>query len=260
MAKPHPKAVATEQEVPPATAERPKRRRLTGDERRAAILAEAEALFADSGFGASTRALAARLGLTQAALYKHFRSKQEIVAAVLEEHALRWLTEDWRAALETNDAPLAHRLGRLYAGYLDVITSQSMRLFVRAGLEGFGQPGRRGAMLTASILEPVTAALRKEAGLPNLASCPMRHEEREIAMTLHGALMFLAIRKHVYRMALPDDLSDLAMRHVRLWLPGAVAELRDLHAGPPEQTVPQLSPRRKKRATSRRDPSNTSCR
>lgn len=258
MAKPHPKAVVTKQEGPPAKAERPIRRRLTGDERRAAILSEAEALFADSGFGASTRALAAHLGLTQAALYKHFPSKQDIISALLEERASRWLSEDWQGAFITNDAPLAERLGRLYAGYLNAITGQSMRLFVRAGLEGYGQPARRGALLTASILEPVISALRKEAELPDLSSCPMRHEEREIAMALHGALMFLAIRKHVYHMALPDDLSDLAMCQVRLWLPGAVAELRDLHAGPPEQAVPQLSPRRKQRATSRRGPSDTS--
>lgn len=258
MAKPHPKAVATEQEGLPVSAARPKRRRLTRDERRAAILSEAEALFADSGFGASTRALAARLGLTQAALYKHFPSKQDIISALLEERASHWLTEDWHGALTSSDAPLAERLGRLYAGYLAAITSRSMRLFVRAGLEGYGQPARRGAMLTASILEPVISALRTAAGLPDLSSRPMRHEEREIAMALHGALMFLAIRKHVYRMALADDLSELAMRQVRLWLPGAVAELRDFHAGPPEQTVPQLSPRRKQRATSRRDPSDTS--
>nr|WP_165928249.1 helix-turn-helix domain-containing protein [Rhizobium sullae] len=39
------------------------------------------ALFAEEGFGASTRRLASRLGVTQAALYKHFRSKDDIVAA-----------------------------------------------------------------------------------------------------------------------------------------------------------------------------------
>ncbi|WP_051441083.1 helix-turn-helix domain-containing protein [Ensifer sp. WSM1721] len=217
---------------------------MPSDERRTAILAEAAALFAEEGFGASTRALALRLGITQAALYKHFRSKDEIIAALFHERAMRWRKEDWRAALTSNEAPLVERLGRLYAGYVGAITGRSMRLFVRAGLDGYGQPGRRGAVLTASILEPVIGALRREAGLPDLSSRPMQHEEREIAMTLHGALMFLAIRKHVYRMPLPDDLTQYAMRQVRLWLPGAIAEMRQLHASPPEEIVPQLAPRR----------------
>ncbi|MGK9169275.1 TetR/AcrR family transcriptional regulator [Inquilinus limosus] len=243
-AGPRRKIVATGLEGPPAEADQPKRRRLRGNERRAKILAEAATLFAEEGFGASTRALAARLGITQAALYKHFSSKDEIVAALFEERAARWRKEDWRAALASGDAPLAERLGRLYAGYLGAITASSMRLFVRAGLEGYGQPGRRGAMLTAAILEPVIAALRKEAGLPDLASRPLQHEERELAMTLHGGLMFLAIRKHVYRMSLPDDLTELAMSQARLWLPGAIEEIRRLHARSPEHHLPQLTPRR----------------
>ncbi|MDK1388832.1 helix-turn-helix domain-containing protein [Sinorhizobium sp. 8-89] len=243
-AKPRRKIVAIEPDSAAAAGEQPKRRRLPSDERRVAILAEAAALFAEEGFGASTRRLASRLGITQAALYKHFRSKDEIVAALFQERAMRWRNEDWRAALNSNEAPLAERLGRLYAGYLGAITGRSMRLFVRAGLDGYGQPGRRGAVLTASILEPVIGALRREAGLADLPTRPMQHEEREIAMTLHGSLMFLAIRKHVYRMPLPEDLTEHAMRQVRLWLPGAIAEMRQLHASPPEEIVPQLAPRR----------------
>ncbi|AFL49011.1 AcrR family transcriptional regulator [Sinorhizobium fredii] len=242
-AKPRRKIVAIEPDGAAAAGEQPKCRRLPSGERRIAILAEAAALFAEEGFGASTRGLASRLGITQAALYKHFRSKDEIVAALFQESATRWRKEDWHTALTSNEAPLAERLGRLYAGYVGAITGQSMRLFVRAGLDGYGQPGRRGAVLTASILEPVIGALRREAALPDLSIRPMQHEEREIAMTLHGALMFLAIRKHVYRMPLPEDLTEHAMRQVRLWLPGAIAEMRQLHASPPEEIVPQLAPR-----------------
>ncbi|MDK1492450.1 helix-turn-helix domain-containing protein [Sinorhizobium sp. 7-81] len=242
-AKPHRKIVAIEPDGAAAAGEQPKRRRLSSGERRVAILNEAAALFAEAGFGASTRSLASRLGITQAALYRHFRSKDEIVAALFQERAVRWRQEDWRTALNSNEAPLAERLGCLYADYLGAITGQSMRLFVRAGLDGYGQPGRRGAVLTASILEPVIGALRREAGLPDLSSRPMQHEEREIAMTLHGSLMFLAIRKHIYRMPLPDDLTGHAMRQVRLWLSGAIAEMRQLHASPSEGGVPQLAPR-----------------
>ena len=37
--------------------------------------------------------------------------------------------------------------------------------------------------------------------------------EREVAMTLHGSLMFLAIRKHIYRMPMPDGKRSSAARN-----------------------------------------------
>ena len=220
------------------------RKRLTGDARRAAILAQAESLFAEDGFGASTRALAARLGVTQAALYKHFPNKDSIIAALFDERMTGGSAVDWRAGLAAPGDALAVRLGDLYAGFVNGITGASMRLFVRAGLDGYGQPARRGAVLTGRILEPVIAALRAEAALPALAERPLRHDERELAMALHGAVVFLAIRKHVYRMPMPDDLGDDARRLVRLWLPGALIELQQLHAVPDDAAVPQLAPRR----------------
>ncbi|MGF1624025.1 MAG: TetR/AcrR family transcriptional regulator [Alphaproteobacteria bacterium] len=217
--------------------------RLPAEARRAAILAEAAALFAEDGFGASTRTLAARLGISQAALYKHFPSKDAIVAALFEER-MAGRGADWSAALAGAGGPLADRLGDLYAGFVNGIGGPSMRLFVRAGLDGHGQPARRGAILTGRILEPVIVALRREAGLLDLVARPLRHDERELAMALHGAVVFLAIRKHVYRMPMPDDLADNARRLVRLWLPGALIELQRLHAVPEDAAVPQLAPRR----------------
>jgi hypothetical protein len=114
---------------------------------------------------------------------------------------------------------------------------------VRAGLDGLAQPARRGAMLTAALLEPVVAALRREAGLPEPAHAPLLHCERELAMALHGGVMFLAVRKHVYRMPLPDDLDDLVALQVRLWLPGALEEIRRLHSEANSAAVLQLAPK-----------------
>lgn len=199
-------------------------------------------MFAAEGFGASTRALASRLGITQAALYKHFPGKDAIIEALLADRLDGRGGLDWHAVLAAED-PLADRLGTLYAHFVNEISGPSMQLFVRAGLDGYGQPARRGAMLTGRILEPVVAALRREGSLPGLDERPLRHEERELAMALHGAVVFLAIRKHVYRMPMPDDLSNHARRLVRLWLPGALAELDRIHDQPDEASIPQLAPR-----------------
>jgi AcrR family transcriptional regulator len=64
------------------------RRRLTGEERRAAILDSALAVFAERGYHASSIDDIARAGGTSKALiYEHFDSKQELYAELLERHA-----------------------------------------------------------------------------------------------------------------------------------------------------------------------------
>jgi len=61
-------------------------RRLPADERRAQILREAARLFGTHGFkGTTTRDVAARVGITEAALYRYFPSKEAMYAAILDE-------------------------------------------------------------------------------------------------------------------------------------------------------------------------------
>jgi AcrR family transcriptional regulator len=64
----------------------PPARRLPADERRAQILREAAHLFGTHGFsGTTTRDVAARVGLTEAALYRYFPSKEAMYSSILDE-------------------------------------------------------------------------------------------------------------------------------------------------------------------------------
>ncbi len=57
-----------------------------GDKTRRRILSEAQSLFSRNGFhGASVREIARSAGLTEAAIYYHFPSKQAIVKALYEQ-------------------------------------------------------------------------------------------------------------------------------------------------------------------------------
>ena len=59
--------------------------RRAGPERREQILAEAARKFAETGFsGTPIRSIAAACGITEAALYKYFQSKEELFEAALE--------------------------------------------------------------------------------------------------------------------------------------------------------------------------------
>lgn len=61
------------------------RKRPSGADRREQILAEAMACFAELGFrGTTIRELASRVGLSEAALYRYFSSKEELYAAIID--------------------------------------------------------------------------------------------------------------------------------------------------------------------------------
>ena len=64
------------------------RKRLSGQERRAAILDSALSAFAERGYHASSIDDIARGGgISKALIYEHFSSKQELYAELLEQHA-----------------------------------------------------------------------------------------------------------------------------------------------------------------------------
>ena len=61
-------------------------RRLPADERRSQVLREASRLFGSHGFnGTTTRDVATEVGITEAALYRYFPSKEAMYAAILDE-------------------------------------------------------------------------------------------------------------------------------------------------------------------------------
>src|ERR687891_1995034 len=75
------------------------RKRLSGEERRAAILESALAVFADRGYHAtSLDDIAREGGVSKALIYEHFASKQELHADLIARNA-RELTQRVAGAL-----------------------------------------------------------------------------------------------------------------------------------------------------------------
>lgn len=63
-----------------------KRRRMKGEERRREIIRAAMEVFARSGFsGSTTRKIAHTAGVSEAMLYSHFRDKEELYTAIIDE-------------------------------------------------------------------------------------------------------------------------------------------------------------------------------
>jgi AcrR family transcriptional regulator len=97
--------------------------RLGGDERRQQILQESMECFASHGFrGTTMRVLARRVGLTEAALYRYFPSKESLYRAIIDRKmAAPDLVEALRPAAERRDDEalfrgLAHEIFRRVEG------------------------------------------------------------------------------------------------------------------------------------------------
>ena len=114
--------------------------RMTGQERRQAILEAAIRMFAERGFrGVTTRELAQAVGVSEPVLYQHFPSKRELFTAIIEHKIAQ--TEELKARLE--DLCLAARNPReffyqLAVGSIEWHQSDPtfIRLLIYAQLEG----------------------------------------------------------------------------------------------------------------------------
>lgn len=85
---------------------------------RGRILAEAEELFADRGAVAITmRGLAARVGVTPMALYRHFTNREALLEAIVDQAQGTFLTHLQRAMAEPTAAGRLAAAGREYLAF-----------------------------------------------------------------------------------------------------------------------------------------------
>jgi len=102
--------------APAGGAQKPTRRaRLPGEERRRQIIDAAATLFSRKGFrGTTTREIAGAVGVSEAMLFKHFATKEELYAAIIEtrSHGRRVLDTAVAAAEREDDAEVLRTLAR----------------------------------------------------------------------------------------------------------------------------------------------------
>ena len=97
---------------------RPRHRQQRSERTRLRILEAGLDLFSRRGYeGASMDDIALELEATKGLLYHYFRSKEEILAAILREHPLRVAIESIEAGIEGRDLNTA----------LSLVTSESLR-------------------------------------------------------------------------------------------------------------------------------------
>jgi AcrR family transcriptional regulator len=112
--------------------------RLTGEERRRVIVEAALALFSQKGFrGTTTKEIAEAAGCSEATIFKHFATKDELYSAILEAKSRieETLAKAAHAAAQKDDSGVFRALG------LESLTRTEqdpslMRLLLFSALEG----------------------------------------------------------------------------------------------------------------------------
>ena len=210
-------------------------RRLPAAEREQQIVAAAARFFAEHGFGGQTRELARGIGITHSAIFRYFPSKEALIDQVYEHvYVSRW-NPHWDRLLRNRRLSLEERLVRFYRDYAErMFDYEWVRIFVSAGLSGYGIAPRYLAVVRDSLIRPVCAELRAELGLPAPAAVPVSEREEEVAWALHGQVFYIAIRKFVYGWPAPAETGQVIADDVRMFLAGAPAVVRAcLEEGPP---------------------------
>ena len=199
------------------TKPKPRRKRVSGEQRRAGLLDAARKVFQESGLaGARTKRIAELAGTSEAILYRHFASKEELFeAAILEpvEEMVAELTES-----SASMAELGGRARRRKASY-DVNESVLRRMLEIAPLLGTALFSDReaGVKFYHDRLEPLMRKLN-EAFAASLTTWKHQPVAPEMIVNIElGTFFWVALQDYfghstIDAEAISHELTDILVR------------------------------------------------
>jgi AcrR family transcriptional regulator len=193
------------------------------------ILVAAERLFAEHGFDTPLERIARAARVSPAVVRRRIGGKRALVDRVIERlFRGRWKPE-WDTLLADRSKPLEERLVRFYVDYRNNISRTGARLWTRTGLMGLHGSRNISATLATRILKPIVRELRYAAGIARPDRRTVTTREIELVQVVHGAIAFPHTRSHIFDMDVHGTLEVLVPMIVRVWLPGALAEIKRLN-------------------------------
>jgi AcrR family transcriptional regulator len=213
------------QKTPAAAAKKARRPtvRMPQAERRAQILSKAFEYFSENGLSGQTRALAEACGVSQRLLYSVFPNKAALLTAVYEAEIAGPIRAIWFVLLKDRSKPVEQRVTEFYHEYYEsILTRRWLRLFLHASLSEVTMAPTYIARIVTNLLEMMVDEAAHEAGLRSPDDAALK---QEIGWTLHGAVSHLAIRRHIYHDANPNEARNVINLHVKSFLAGLKAIL-----------------------------------
>ncbi|HEX3463230.1 MAG TPA: TetR/AcrR family transcriptional regulator [Candidatus Elarobacter sp.] len=193
-----------------AAARRPRRTRLSPDERERLIARGAVAFFCEVGFGGQTRELAKRLGITQPLLYRYFPNKEALIDRVYQEVYLNRWDPRWEELLDDHTRPARERVVAFYREYAKAVLSYEwIRVFMFSGLRGMNLNSRYLTLVRDRIYTRVIREVRLAYGMPSPAQAPITEMEFELVWALHASIFYIGIRKWIYGLEIPENVDDV---------------------------------------------------
>jgi AcrR family transcriptional regulator len=201
--------------------------RMSREERSQSIVKAAIAFFAEHGFGGQTRELAARAGITQALLYRHFSSKDAIIERVYREVFLSNWKPEWEELIGDRNVPLRDRLVHFYQDYTRLIMKYEwIRLYLFFGLDGRLDFSKRYLkFMHERIWWRIIAEIRHHSGRPSLDFEPIKVIEVELVWALVASIFHIGVRCFVLGLTVPEDLDSIIEGKVHGFLDGAPAAM-----------------------------------
>lgn len=203
------------------------RRRMSTAQRERHIVDGAIAFFAEHGFDAQMRELAAAIGVTHTLVYHYFPTKQALVDRVyVEVFEGRWKPE-WEALLDNRTLTVEEKLIRFYVDYArTVLTREFVRILIFSGLTDRTITDRFFHMLGTRLFPRLVRETRRHRNCRSRAKTTVR--EHELLMGLHGGVFYGGLRAFVYGQALhPDaralDDEELIADRVRAYLDASLS-------------------------------------
>ena len=210
------------------------KRRLAPEDREHQFVQGAVAFFSRHGFDASTRDLAAELGVTQPLLYRYFPTKEALVDRVYQEVFVRRWNPEWEEWLADRSTPLADRLRRYFKDYAKfVLRSEWVRIFIYAGLSKGGINQKYLARLRERHFLVIARELRHEYQIPDPIDATDEEDEVELVWAMHSSVFYIGVRKWIYELPTPKNLEHVIDLRVDAFLAGVPPVLKALRVRQP---------------------------
>jgi TetR/AcrR family transcriptional regulator len=217
-ASPAPLAALASSDSPPV------RRRLSSQDRRSQLIAQAIKLFSQRGFsGTRTKDIAAACGVSEGILFRHFATKEDLYHAILESHAdeagsKEWMREMKRCAAARNDQELIRSLVTHILRSFEE-NAAFHRLMLYAWLEGHSL----AALAHQQLGMPTFEFLRRYVTQRQREGAFRAGDAGAMVVGLYAPALQHGLNKHVFGMDVgPTDPETVLEEFVRL----AFASLR----------------------------------
>jgi TetR/AcrR family transcriptional regulator len=172
---------------------------MSGDERRRQLIEVAVDLFAKKGFGGTTtKEIATAAGVTEAVIFRHFATKQDLYQAILDAKCSGNDGQDWLTELqafmdaEDDEGLFRYLLTRILES--DRENPQFGRVLLHASLEG----NELALMHNSQLAIPIGAKFKDYVARRQAAGALRKMEPAVVMFALAGIGTYYAMQKYIY--------------------------------------------------------------